>query len=242
MRYLHANFFVKPRMIAGFIAVFCLAMPVSAQPTAVEPTQKLLQTAKQFITAQLSEYKKLNIQFGYIDARLRLPRCSDNLQGYFPDQGATVGSTLVGVQCNGRAPWKVVIPVQIHAYATVVAAREPLSKDTLLQSADLYLVEKELSNRYGGVYTKLADVSGMVLKQPVNKDTVLSPHMLKPKRLVQRGETVTILAHYEDLVIHVQGVALMDGQRGQIIRVQNSRSGREIQAEVVDPALVQVKM
>ncbi len=233
---------VKPRLITGFIAAFCLAIPVSAQPITVESTQKLLQAATQFITTQLSEYKKLNIKFGYIDARLRLPRCSEKLQGYFPDQGATVGSTLVGVQCNGSAPWKVVIPVQIHAYATVVAAREPLSKDTLIQSSDLYLVDKELSSSYGGVYTKLADVSGMVLKQPVNKDTVLAPHMLKPKRLVQRGETVTILAHYEDLVIHVQGVALMDGQRGQIIRVQNSRSGREIQAEVVDPALVQVKM
>jgi flagellar basal body P-ring formation protein FlgA len=233
---------LKSGLLAGLIVGFCQNISALAQPFEVETTQRLLHTAKQFITLQHPQNSDLEIKFGYIDARLRLPRCNESLQGYFPDQGATLGSTLVGVQCSGNSPWKVVIPVQIRAYANVVVAREPLSKDTMLQPGDLYLARKELSASYGGAFTKLADVSGMVLKQPVNKDTVLAPHMLKPKRLVERGESVTILANYQDLIIHVQGTALMDGQRGQIIRVQNTRSGREIQAEVIDPALVQVKM
>ncbi|MBI3560104.1 MAG: flagellar basal body P-ring formation protein FlgA [Gammaproteobacteria bacterium] len=204
--------------------------------------QQLQQTAEKFIRAAHQPVDELHIKFGYIDKRLRLPHCDEPLQGYFPDQRLTLGSTLVGVQCAGLRSWKVVIPVVIRAYGPVVITNEPLSKDTLLSSANLRVVRQELTDNFGGSFSKPEAIEGMVLKQSITKDTVLSPLLVKPKRLVLRGEAITILAEYQALVIHAQGIALMDGHRGDLIRVQNSRSGRELQAEVIDSALVRVKM
>lgn len=231
-----------PRLFAGIIPWVLLGFSGVTHAVAIESPQRIQQAAETFIHLQHAKYPDLQVRFGYIDSRLRLPRCAQSLQGYFPDHGYTLGQTAVGVRCEGTPNWKVVIPVQIRVFADVVIVRDSLTKGTMLRSSNLALARKELSAIQAGAYTQISDVTGMILKRPVNSSTILTPAMLQPRRLVQRGETVTILAQAADIVVRVQGVALMDGHRGQTIRVQNSRSGREVHAEVIDPAIVRIKM
>jgi flagellar basal body P-ring formation protein FlgA len=234
-----------PRQVSCFAGIFAwvlLGFSTLAHAAAIESLQRIQQAAEAYIHLQHAKYPDLQLRFGYLDSRLRLPRCDQSLQGYFPDHGNMLGQTAVGVRCEGSATWKVVIPVQIRVFADVVIARDSLAKGTLLQTANLTLERKELSAIQAGAYTQTSDVAGMILKRPVNQSTILTPAMLQPRRLVQRGETVTILAQAADITVRVQGVALMDGHRGQTIRVQNSRSGREVHAEVIDPAIVRIKM
>jgi flagella basal body P-ring formation protein FlgA len=82
----------------------------------------------------------------------------------------------------------------------------------------------------------------MVLKRPMPSGSVFTPREVMPKRLVRRGEPVMILAQSGGMTVRVEGEALMDGHHGQMIRVQNSRSGREITAEVIAASTVRVKM
>lgn len=207
-----------------------------------ETLQRIQKTAEAFIYLQHAQYDSVDVKFGYIDPRLQFTRCDQPLHGYFPDQASPFGLTVVGVECAGSQPWKVILPVTIRVYADVVIANRPIPRNSQLTRADLSLVRRELSAIHSGAYNRMGDVVDMVLLNPVNKDTVLTAVMLKPKRLVQRGETVTILAESSSVVIRTQGIALMDGHRGQMIRIQNSRSGRQLDAEVVDDAIVKVKM
>lgn len=230
------------RLMSGILASVIILTANPTHAAGPETLQRVQQTAETFIYLQHAKYDSIDIKFGYVDPRLQLAHCDQPLKGYFPDQAATFGLTVVGVECSGTQSWKVILPVTIRVFADVVVANRPIPRNTQLTLVDLSLVRRELSAIHSGAYTRLSDVADMVLRNPVNKDTVLTAVMLSPKRLVQRGETVTIMAESPSVVIRTQGIALMDGHRGQTIRIQNSRSGRQLEAEVVDPAVVRVKM
>ena len=93
-----------------------------------------------------------------------------------------------------------------------------------------------------GYFKSVDEVIGMQLKHPVKGGESLSPGNLKPRRLVQRGDIVTILAEVQGLTVRVKGNALTDGYRGEAIRVKNQRSKRILQAEVIAPGIVRVRL
>ncbi len=233
----------RGHVLAGLLAIFCHSPTVLATTTVdIETTGTLLQTAEKFIQRELGKEYELDIKFGYLDQRLRLPKCNKTPEGYLPDPNTRYGTTLIGLRCGSNVSWKIVIPVHIRAFANVVMTRQAFAKDTQLHTNDLSLSRQELSAMHAGAFNTMAEIDGMVLRRAVSKDTILTPSMLQPKRLVQRGAAITIEAQYQGVVIRVQGVALMDGHQGQMIRVQNARSGREVHAEVIASATVRVKM
>ena len=235
--------FYLGQLLAWVMAIICPISPALAtNSTNIEAIDRLFQTAEKFIQRELGSEYELQIKFGYLDRRLRLPKCDKIPEAYLPDPNTRYGATLVGLRCGSNVSWKIVIPVHIRAFANVVITRQSFAKDTQLHSNDLSLSRQELSSIHAGAFNTLAEIDGMILRRAVTKDTILTPSMLQPKRLVQRGAPITIEAQYEGVVIRVQGVALMDGHQGQMIRVQNARSGREVHAEVVATATVRVKM
>lgn len=230
-------------LLAGMLAVLCHTTPIFAATTVdIEATERLLQIAEKFLQRELGKEYELHIKFGYLDHRLRLPKCDKIPEAYLPDPNTRYGSTLVGLRCGSNVSWKIVIPVYVRAFANVVITRQAFAKDTQLHSNDLSLSRQELSSMHAGAFNSMTEIDGMVLRRAVTKDTILTPSMLQPKRLVQRGASVTIEAQYQGVMIRVQGIALMDGHQGQMIRVQNARSGREVDAEVVASATVKVKI
>ncbi|MFN2303459.1 MAG: flagellar basal body P-ring formation chaperone FlgA, partial [Anaerolineales bacterium] len=93
-----------------------------------------------------------------------------------------------------------------------------------------------------GYFTSVDEVIGMRLRRPIRRDETLSPSNLKPRLLVKRGDIVTILAEIKGLTVRVNGNALTDGHRGDEIRVKNQRSKRILQAEVIGPGTVRVRL
>ena len=59
--------------------------------------------------------------------------------------------------------------------------------------------------------------------------------------LVKRGEKITISAVQPAFTIRMNGVAMMNGTKGQRIRIKNENSGRIISATVVEAGVVSVK-
>ena len=66
--------------------------------------------------------------------------------------------------------------------------------------------------------------------------------MVRAAIAVRRGERVSILATTAALQVRMEGEALSDGAIGEIIRVRNLSSRQEIEAQVVGPGQVQVRM
>ena len=225
-------------------AIFCLsvawATPAPGNEALQDPAT-ILASVETHIRQQLGKQYELQIKLGYLDNRLRLAACQHTPEAFFPPRKHTLGPTTVGVRCH-RPQWDVYVPVEIRAFTQVAVARRPLAKDTVLGEQDVSLSKREISGFRRGVFENKQALLGMVVKRPLARGTVLTPASVEPKRLVQRGESVTILAGSGNMLIRVQGEALMDGHRGQSIRVKNGRSGQELTAEVIDTSTVRVRM
>ncbi|MNF12653.1 flagellar basal body P-ring biosynthesis protein FlgA [compost metagenome] len=57
---------------------------------------------------------------------------------------------------------------------------------------------------------------------------------------MDKGSLVTITLATENLTLSVQGKALQDGGRGDVIRVVNTQSNRILEATVAGPSIVAV--
>jgi len=177
-----------------------------------------------------------------IDKRLRLKACSKKLLTSFPPYAEELGRTTVEVSCNGYKPWKILISVYIHKYLNVFSTKHSLPSGSIIQKSDLKLIRKDVSKIRSGYFTQLDQLANTVVRRPLRAGKVISPSMLKPKRLVQRGDEIFILAKTKHLTIKVKGKALMNGFLGQRIKVKNIHSKRIFQATVISSGLVKVNM
>ncbi len=199
------------------------------------------------ITQAISVFLKNNLQtndftVGYIDKRLRLKACTKELHTRFPQYAEEIGRTSVEVSCIDRKPWKIIVSVYIQKYVNVLTARHSLPSGSVIQPSDVKLTRLDISRIRGGYFTDLSQTTNMVVRRALKSGKVISPNMLKPKRLIQRGDEILILAGTDNLTIRVKGKALMNGFLGQRIKVKNIHSKRIFQATVISNGLVKVNM
>lgn len=225
----------------------CLLLPAAAGVAAHEPQQNILQTATQFMeTAALDAHGPgfdIAVSAGPLDDRLRLRACDESLEAFMAPGTRTSGNTTVGVRCQGPVSWTLYVPVQIEVYGEVLVLSEPLPRGTLLQPAQLRLERHDVGRLVSGGY--LADpeaARGMVLRRALQAGTVLTPQMVEPPRLVERGQRVLLLADTGSVAVRVEAEAMGDGALGERVRVRNLSSQKIVEGQVVSHGVVGVSM
>lgn len=203
------------------------------------------------IRAAASRYLKENppvadgrIEFtiGHLDARLRLQQCAAPLEIIHPPGGRRTGHTTLGVRCEGPRPWKLYLPVSIQVYRPVAVARQALIRGSLLSENDIELVEKDVSRLGYGFVMDTATAVGMELRRSITAGTVLTPNHLAAPHIVERGQTVVIVANSGGIEVRMAGEALADGARNDRIRVRNSKTRRIVEGVVSAPGVVEVTL
>ncbi len=199
-------------------------------------------TVEGFLQGRFGNQDNTRFEIGRLDPRLRLTRCNSGLRAGLPDNGRPLGHTSVIVRCSDPGGWKIHVTVRILRYVDVLVARSTLPRGTYLQADDVRFERREISRLNHGYFTRLGEIREMVTKRNLRRGQVLTAASVSPPRLIRRGETITILARSGGLAIRVKGEALMDGRRGDRVRVRNSRSKRELQATVIAAGTVSVNM
>ena len=184
---------------------------------------------------------RLEIEVGYIDPRLRLTQCSHEPEVFLPPNTQLSGRTTVGVQCQTPERWRIYIPVEVRQMVSVVVARNPVYRGETVERADLGLDARDTSDLRGGHFTEIAEVVGQQAQRRLRPDRVITKRDVAPPVLVERGSRVTISASSGGFAVSMEGEALSDGRRGEVIPVRNLSSEREIEARVVGPGRVEVR-
>lgn len=102
-----------------------------------------------------------------------------------------------------------------------------------LQKMDLGLLRQ-------GYLLESSSILNKQAKRNLARGAILTSRLFEAPDLVKRGETVKIQAVSPHFQISMSGIALMNGKKGQNIRVRNLRSKRIIQAHVTQPSLVTI--
>lgn len=116
----------------------------------------------------------------------------------------------------------------------VICAARPIPRNTILTEEDIEIVRQDISMLGPDFVQTPADAIGKENRTTLRPGAVLYTRTLKAPELVKRGDIVSIVAKSSALRISVPGrVVESTGARGDVVRVKNLMSRREVYATVI---------
>ncbi|HED36016.1 MAG TPA: flagellar basal body P-ring formation protein FlgA [Gammaproteobacteria bacterium] len=225
----------------GFSTAQALASEPIPQP-ALQNHQQIIQTSREFLDANIdaSRYARVEIKMGHLDPRLRLTQCPNPLTASLAAGSRFAGKTTVHINCSGNTPWTVFLSAHISLYANIIKTAQPLSRGHILQKSDLMVNEEDLGRLKYGFFTDPQNLIGKQLTRRLKQNSIIRANYIKSPTLVKRGELVSIIAENSGYSVRMTGTAMMDGARGDRIRVKNLSSKRIIEGIVKKSGVVSI--
>ncbi|MBU0986440.1 MAG: flagellar basal body P-ring formation chaperone FlgA, partial [Proteobacteria bacterium] len=144
------------------------------------------------------------------------------------------------VRINGVVKNKVMLSGWVDVFEEVVCASDYLKRGATIEEEDVYLARKNIARASSKYLTDTSEVVGYIIKHNVKPDASLKIWMITKAPIVDKGDLVTILAESGVLRVTAPGKVLMKGYGGELIKVQNLMSQKEIYAKVVNDSTVSV--
>ena len=175
-----------------------------------------------------------------IDSQLKLPECSEALEA-FTTGLIKAGRTTIGIRCNLEKKWSIFTVAVIRVYEAVVVLSRPVQRGEIITRQALTIEKRDISNLRGNFVTQIAQIENKQAAHDLQTGIILGLRSFIEPKLIKRRDKVIISSAQPAFSIRMNGVAMMDGTKGQLIRVKNENSGRIINAIVIEPGLVAVK-
>jgi len=141
------------------------------------------------------------------------------------------GRQLLGV-------WQV--PVQARLWREVVIAETALRRGERLSAAALTLKRRDVLTLHDPLYELPSGATAYELAEGVPLGAPLTTRVVRLKPVVFRGKTVDAVVRDEALTISLKVEVLEDGVPGQLVRVRNLQSRRELRGKVQDEQTIAI--
>ncbi len=152
------------------------------------------------------------------------------------------GLCLVEVDGKQRRAKNVYISFKVLNQRKLFAIKQNAKKGDVIRSGDI-LVKNTYMTGGGTVYpAKVEDIIGKTLKKEIAAGTVITNQMLEDSFAIQKGETVNIMAENKKLTVQAKGKTLEKGRIGDLIRVKNLTSDKEVVGRVIGSSTVKVDL
>lgn len=213
------------------------------QQTTASQTQSassIQEAIHHYIASNLALDTDYKVRLGQLDSRLKLSHCTKALDVFTHARSIKPGRNSVGVKCNGTKKWTIYSSAIIYIYKEVIVLTQPIRRGELFRPNNLHLEKRDISTLRSGYLTDPLAIVNKQATRNLGLGSVIHRSNYTEPKLVKRGEKVTIKASSPSLNISVIGIAMMDGIKGQNIRVKNEKSNQIVQATVVQPGQVVV--
>ncbi|OAG28590.1 hypothetical protein TH606_01130 [Thermodesulfatator autotrophicus] len=152
-----------------------------------------------------------------------------------------LNTMLVDFYQNDRVLARVRVMGFMEAYLPVLVAQRPLGRHEVIDESDVALEKRPVSRLPQDAINSLENALGKRLKVSVRPGQVIRAYALEVPPVVKRGKIVRIVARGPNFMVTALGEARQNGRPGEIIRVRNLSSKKEIFAQVVNAGTVEVK-
>ena len=148
-----------------------------------------------------------------------------------------------GFEVLVRIKTKKILPIKTNIKNTKkfksIKLKRALEKNDVIELSDLELVlSKKSSNN--SFYNNKKDIVGRKIKQNLKMGQLLHPRHLYEKFDIQSGDYLSIVSSVGAASVAVSGKALDSGNLGDLIKVQNLRSGSVIKGYVKKNKIIKV--
>lgn len=206
---------------------------------AVQPLPALQAAAVQAVRQAAPSDSRLVAEAEALDPRLRLPACAGELQVQPPDLDRGASRVSVAVSCASGQGWSVRVPVRVQMFRKVLVSSRALARGDVIGAGDVHAEERDVARLGYGYLVDPAQLYGRHLRRALGAGTVLTPGMLTPREVVQRGQQVSLVARTDGILVRADGVALQAGDRGDLVRVRSVSCDCVVQGRVRDPGIVE---
>lgn len=202
--------------------------------------ESIAEAVKAYIANNINLPGEYELSLVPLDSRLNLPQCAEPLEAFTTTDLIKAGRTTIGVRCNAEKKWSIFTSAIIKTYQMVAVLSQPIQRGEIITRQHLAIEKRDVTNLREDFVTQIEQVENKQATRPLNTGTILSLSSLAEPKLIKRGDKVVISTTKLDFSIRMSGVAMMDGTKGQLIKVKNQSSGRIINATVIEPGLVSV--
>ncbi|WP_226663061.1 flagellar basal body P-ring formation chaperone FlgA [Microbulbifer aggregans] len=202
-------------MLRLFLSTTLLALTVSAH--AANNSQAAANAARQFLQQQsrhLGERVEIDVQ-----STAHWPRCENPQPFLPPNRQLQWGRVTLGIRC-GDSPRPRYLQAQVRVFGHYWVTKEKVAVGTEITSALLRRVEGEISALPRGTLQSRAEIVGQVASRPLRAGSTLQEHQLKSRPMVNRRQTVDLVASGRGFRIVREGRALDEGGFGDQVRVR----------------------
>lgn len=175
-----------------------------------------------------------------LDSQLKLPACTEPLEA-FTTGLIKAGRTTIGARCNAGKKWSIFNSVDIKVYENVIILSRPLHRGEIINQQDLRIEKRDISKLRGDFVTQMEQIENKQAARDTPAGAILGLRSFIEPKLIKRGDKIIISSAQPALTIRMNGIAMMDGIKGQLIRIKNENSGRVINATVIESGWVSVK-
>ncbi|WP_340680546.1 flagellar basal body P-ring formation chaperone FlgA [Paraglaciecola sp.] len=202
--------------------------------------QQLIHDAEKFIIAQLSTNSsaQLDVEGMPIDERIAIPICTQDIEYSVNAEALFQSNVTVRAQCPA-SNWYMYLMVRVTEIQPVVIVNNAVSPGTLLTRDNLQVIEMDKKRLRNTTFADIESVLGARVKR-----RLISGRPVEPDDLcfVCKGDSVVISAESQYMQVKTNGIALEDGNIGDTIRVKNSRSNKNLLAQIVSTHEVKVNL
>lgn len=148
-----------------------------------------------------------------------LPPCAAP-EPFLPAAARLWGRVSVGVRCHADQPWTRYVSTYVAVVGAYYVAARPISAGQELTLTDIQLREGDLTRLPGSVVVDPAQLNGVIAANRIASGSPLRRELLRPVAIVQRGQSVKVLAQGAGFVVSSEGKAMTHGAAGAMIQVK----------------------
>lgn len=203
--------------------------------------ESIYQSVKNTIAKKINKPTDYSLSIVPLDSQLLLPECTKPLEAFTTTDLVKAGRMSIGVRCNAERKWAIYASAMVSVYEKILILSQPVQRGEIITSAMFFSERRDVSRLREDYFTQAGQVENKQAARPLATGTILSLRNVSEPLVVKKGDKVVIRSANTAFSITMGGLAMMDGFKGQRIRVKNENSGRIINATVVEPGLVSVK-
>ena len=239
-----------PRVSRLFLVavLFCLACPSPGQTAeaVAPPNLAALENIFQEVVLKDSPWPREDLKIANFSVRplaMALPVGAFDYRITQKPNDSRPGrkNVTAAILQEGKEQGQVKMSGDLQLFGTVVSTTKRLNRNDIITSDDILAKRQDVSLLDGGLIGDPKQAVGQKLKTSLPAGAILYAQTVDAPTLVKRGERVTILAKSRAIEITAPGEARNSGALGEIVRVKNLTSRREIQARVMGVGIVETE-
>lgn len=196
--------------------------------------ENLNQAVDNYLKEKLSSYDKYEFEIvKYPDGNVTLE----------DDPGFKVSGNFVyipvDVTYKNSSKSRTYLTVKVKLFKNVFVASRDINIKELLDTSDVQIQLKDVTNFRGKVISSLNEISGMRSMSFVKSGSILLKEFIEHQPVIKNGGSVTAISIAGNVMVSIKAESKQEGITGDVIKIV-TKNNKQLKAKIIDSQTVMI--